>query len=322
MIFFNVVFLVIGFIAIVMGGDMLIKASIKISKETGIPEIIMGATVVSIVTTLPELMVTLYSCVGDMPGIAIGNAIGSMVFNLSLIVGLCMLFVPQFLDSKLLTRNISILFISTTLFFFFVIDGDFISWQGIVLSSLFVVHFILSIFAAKKKVAVQRIKIAEKKTVAISKREMLKLVGLFIFAAATVSVGADLLVSSAESIAKSFNISDHIIGVTVIAIGTSLPDLSTAISSIRMKRTALAIGNTIGANIINSTLLVGISSLFQDGPIDINKNIIFFALPLLILSMLVIYIPVAIKKKTSRWQGVVLIIITIIYYLSLFLKFV
>lgn len=299
----------------IYGGSILVDSSVNISRATGIPEMVIGATVVSIATTLPELLVTVYSCFNGLPDLAIGNAVGSMLFNLTLIVGLCISFLPQKIDYKNTLLNISFLFISSLLFYIFIADGDFSRWQGLILIGVFIVSLICNIISGKKKVVEVSVKIFSNQ----SKESIWKNIALFILGTALVSVGANFLVKYGEILAKSIGVDEHVIGVTVIAIGTSLPDLVTAINSIKLKKTSIAIGNTIGANIINSTLLVGMSSQFSKQQITITPNVIYFAMPMLFASLLILFLPIAIKKRTYRWQGIFLLCITIGYYLTLLL---
>lgn len=298
----------------IYGGSILVDSSINISRATGIPEMVIGATVVSIATTLPELLVTVYSCYKGLPDLAVGNAVGSMLFNLTLIVGLCIAFLPQKIDYKNTLLNIGFLFVGSLLFYIFVADGDFSRWQGLILIGVFIASLICNVISGKKKV------VEVSKVFSLEKKDSIwKNIALFILGTAMVAIGADFLVKHGEILARSLGIGEHIIGVTVIAIGTSLPDLVTAINSIKLKKTSIAIGNTVGANIINSTLLVGLSSQFGSGKILITPNVIYFAMPMLFASLLILFLPIAIKKRTYRWQGVLLLIITVTYYLTLLL---
>lgn len=299
----------------IYGGSILVDSSVKVSRATGIPEMVIGATIVSIATTIPELLVTVYSCFNGLPDLAVGNAVGSMLFNLTLIVGICITFLPQKIDYKNTLLNIGFLFAGSLLFYIFVADGDFSKWQGLILIGVFIASLTCNIISGKKRVVEASVNIYS-----LEKKESIwKNIALFILGTAMVSIGANLLVKYGEILARSLGINEHIIGVTVIAIGTSLPDLVTAINSIKLKKTSIAIGNTIGANIINSTLLVGLSSQFGNGQIQISPNVIYFAMPMLLLSLLILFIPIAIKKKTYRWQGLVLLGITVAYYLTLLL---
>jgi len=133
----------------IYGGNILVDSSIKISKATGIPEMVIGATIVSLATTLPEFLVTLYSCFDGLPSLAIGNAVGSMLFNLTLIVGICIVFLPQKIDYRSTTLNISFLFISTILFYVFVADGDFSKLQGGILIAIFFISLLSNILFTK-----------------------------------------------------------------------------------------------------------------------------------------------------------------------------
>ena len=297
----------------IYGGNILVDSSIKISRATGIPEMVIGATIVSLATTLPEFLVTLYSCFDGLPSLAIGNAVGSMLFNLTLVVGICIIFLPQKIDYQSTTLNISFLFISTILFYIFVADGDFSRLQGGILIAIFFISFFSNVLFTKYKARTMSINILQDESLSMGHT-----IVSFLLGTGLVSIGANCLVKYGEILATILGVGEHVIGVTVIAIGTSLPDLVTAINSIRLKKTAIAIGNTIGANIINATLLVGMSSQFGNEQTLINHNVVVFSIPLLIISLIIIFVPVAIKKRTRRWQGFVLLAITIVYYLSVY----
>ena len=316
-IFLYILFFIIGLIFIIFGGNMLVKNALKISKITGIPEILIGATIVSLATTLPELPVTVFSSAGNLSDLAVGNAIGSVLFNLLFIIGICIFFSPQKIDAKNIKKNFYILFATIIFLFIFGSINLLNVVTGLILVIAFVLFFIVNIFDANKKVLIEGLEIHQTPIIPHPKRELLKISFAFVLGATFVTFGAKLLVSHGENIAHILGLSEHIIGVTIVAIGTSLPELVTAINSIKLKSTNIAIGNTFGANILSTTLLVGTTSIMS-GNLQMENNIIFIALPIILISMLLIYIPIAKYGRTFKKQGLLLLIMFIIYYSSLF----
>lgn len=316
-IFLYILFFIIGLIFIIFGGNMLVKNALKISKITGIPEILIGATIVSLATTLPELTVTVFSSAGNLSDLAVGNAIGSVLFNLLFIIGICIFFSPQKIDAKNIKKNFYILFATIIFLFIFGSINLLNVVTGLILAIAFVLFFIVNIFDANKKVLIEGLEIHQTPIIPHPKRELLKISFAFVLGATFVTFGAKLLVTHGENIAHILGLSEHIIGVTIVAIGTSLPELVTAINSIKLKSTNIAIGNTFGANILSTTLLVGTTSIMS-GNLQMENNIIFIALPIILISMLLIYIPIAKYGRTFKKQGLLLLIMFIIYYSSLF----
>lgn len=306
---------IIGLAFIIYGGNMLVRNALKISKITGIPEILIGATIVSLATTLPELSVTVFSSVGNLNDLAIGNAIGSVLFNLLFIIGLCVFFSPQKVDAKNIRKNFFIL-LFTCLYLLILGIFNFLNlFTGISLIVIFITFFVINIIDANRKIKIEGIQVqAVPKNY---KKQLVVVILAFMLGALFITVGAKMLVSSGENIAHLLGISEHIIGVTIVAMGTSLPELVTAINSIRLHSTNIAIGNTLGANILSSTLLVGTTTIMNGNTLHLEKNIIWIALPVIILSLLVLYIPIARKGKTNRIQGIILLTMFLIYYLTL-----
>lgn len=308
---------IFGLIFIIIGGNILVKNAIKISKITGVSEIIIGATIVSLATTLPELSVTIFSSASNLNSIAVGNAIGSVIFNLTFILGLCLFFMPHKLKSRSIRLNFYLLSFCIVFLFILGLTNNLNAISGIFLLLLFVLYFSLNIYEAYKKVNALNENVKIQKPIKINKNSLIFVGFAFIVGAGIITFGAKLLVSNGERLASLCNISEHVIGVTIIAIGTSLPELVTAISSIKYKSTNIAVGNTLGANVLSTTLLIGTASIINKN-LQFNMNILFLALPLILLSMFIIYIPVKKHQKTFKWQGIVLLLLFFIYYSTLF----
>ncbi len=316
-IFLTIMFFLCGLILIIIGGNVLVRNAIKISEITGIPEILVGATIVSLATTLPELSVTVFSSLDNVSSLAVGNAVGSIIFNLFFILGLCLFVSPQKVDTRNIKKNFYILFSTIVLLIIFGATNFLNIWTGFFLISICIYFFIMNIKNALKEIG--KTEIVVYSIPKNYKKQMFLIVLGFIFGSSTIALGAKALVIHGEALARLINLSEHVVGITFIAVGTSLPELVTAINGIRLKATNIAIGTTLGANILSTTLLLGTLSIINDGTLSFAPAITFFALPFILFSILIIYLPIAIKGKTFKSQGLILLILFILYYITLFL---
>ncbi len=314
--------ILIGLVIIIFSGNFLVNNAIILSRITKIPEVMIGATVVSLATTLPELSVTIFSSIENADSLAMGNAIGSMVFNLTFIIGLCITFLPQEIDAKNSKKNFIFLFVCLSLLF---VIGSFNCmniFYGIVLLIMCGYYLLSNFLDAKKRVSVDSVRLLYSKVstekVNFSKKDAFKALIKLIIGSALVLVGAKVLISGCLKLAGEIGISHHIVGVTLVAIGTSLPEFVTAISAIRKKATSIAVGNIIGANVLSCTLLVGATSVMNGGYLSFDKNITFFALPICAFSLLLLYLPIRKYNATKRYQGIILLILGVVYYATVF----
>lgn len=314
-----VILFIVGLILIIKGGDWFVDSAIWIAKKTGIPSLIIGATIVSIGTTIPEICVSTFSVIKSfsitdpivkqgMFEMSIGNAVGSMMCNIGIILAIILLVSPP--KTKGFTFNWKAIYLtlcSTLLVIFCTLDSNLNKIEGIILLCLFATFMILNVIEAIKHIKIKGnvLTIEEKEEVA--KQNPFKMIALLILGAAAIALGANLLVDKGEALALLAGIPTQIIAITFVAIGTSLPELVTAITAIKKKDTCIGIGNIIGANIINSTLLLGlVGTISGNLPIDfVTKSVgIFVMLTLTII----ILIPPLIKNRTYRFQGVLLLL--------------
>lgn len=314
--------ILIGLVIIIFSGNFLVNNAIILSRITKIPEVMIGATVVSLATTLPELSVTIFSSIENADSLAMGNAIGSMVFNLTFIIGLCIAFLPQEIDAKNSKKNFIFLFVCLSLLF---VIGSFNCmniFYGIVLLIMCGYYLLSNFLDAKKRVSVDSVRLLYSRVstekVNFSKKDAFKALIKLVIGSALVLVGAKVLISGCLKLAGDIGISHHIVGVTLVAIGTSLPEFVTAISAIRKKATSIAVGNIIGANVLSCTLLVGATSVMNGGYLSFDKNITFFALPICAFSLLLLYLPIRKHNATKRYQGIILLILGVVYYATVF----
>lgn len=307
----SILLVAIGIFFIVKGSDFFVDSAIKISRMLGVSELIIGATVVSIGTTLPELVTSITAIAMDkvtggsgLTEIAIGNSFGSMCCNIGLVLSISMIFGSVKTDKRILPK-VAIFLTATLSVVAIFIFGRLTVWHGIALIAIFVMFIGESIFSGKREMITIK-STAEK----LPAKEKTKVIFGLVFGAASVSFGAYITVENIETLCVVLSIPPQIIGATVVAIGTSLPELATTISAIRKGSTDIGLGNVIGANIVNATLLLGTVSFISGGvAVDtFTGNIgVYFLLALTAVAIL----PTIIRGKGSRIQGVILAILYI-----------
>ena len=309
--------LVFGFLLLIKGGDWFVDAATSIAKRFKLPELLIGATVVSIGTTLPEVMTSAMGAIDGQGAIAYGNAIGSIICNTSLIAALTIAIKPGKADKKALVFPVCAFFAVAA--FYSVIAytmGEFPRWVGIVLLCLFVVYMVVNVINMKRNPASDEdedealeCELPEEN----SKLGLLKDIGILIGSALVIALGADLLVKSATTIAEALNVPQTIISLTIVALGTSLPELVTAITALTKGHGALSLGNIIGANIFNLVLVSGAAITIN--PFKVPEEAKFmgenasliFDIPLMIGVMTILTLPTILRGKLARWQGVSLL---------------
>ena len=310
--------LAFGFILLIKGGDWFVDAATGIAKRFHLPELLIGATVVSIGTTLPEVMTSAIGAASGSGAVAYGNAIGSIICNTSLIAAITIAIKPAKADRKSLIFPVCFFFGAAA---FYALNayvfGKFDLWMGIVLLCGFVAYMIINVVNMKKNPAPVEEEHEEELNCELPEKEsnlgLLKDIGMLIVSALVIAVGADLLVDNAILIAEKLNVPETIISLTIVALGTSLPELVTAITSLMKGHGALSLGNIIGANIFNLVLVSG--AAISINPFDVPADATFmgmnaslvFDLPLVFIVMGIMTIPTIIKGKLSRWQGISLL---------------
>ena len=316
--------LIFGFILLIKGGDWFVDAATGIAKRFHLPELLIGATVVSIGTTLPEVMTSAIGAASGSGAMAYGNAIGSIICNTSLIAAITIAIKPGKADKKSLIFPVCFFFGAAA---FYALNaylfGKFDLWMGLVLLAGFVVYMIINVLNMKKNPVEEEEHEEEnleiEEPVDNSKLGLLKDIGMLIVSALVIAVGADLLVNNAIVIAEMLNVPQTIISLTIVALGTSLPELVTAITSLMKGHGALSLGNIIGANIFNLVLVSG--AAISISPFDVPADATFlgmnasfiFDIPLVFLVMGIMTIPTIIKGKLQRWQGISLLAIYAAY---------
>ena len=300
----------LGLVLLIKGGDWFVDGATVIARKFHLPDILIGATVVSIGTTLPEVMVSATSAVGGHGEIAYGNAIGSIICNTALIAAITITFKPAKVDRDTMKLPVIFFFIASVLYCLVAyLLGYFYWWVGAILLAIFVVYMFLSVRKALKTPQIREDDPAE----GVSNKQFIKSIILLVVGAALIAVGADLLVDNGIIIAEALGVPEAVIALTFIAIGTSLPELVTAITSLVKGHGSLSLGNIIGANIFNLVLVSGLSTVLSPFPVPNNNQIwginssLVIDLPIMMLVMVLLTIPSLIRGKLSRWQGIVLL---------------
>ena len=306
-------FFIVGLVLIIKGGDWFVDSAAWFAEATGIPKFVVGATVVSFATTLPELLVSVRAAMNGSAQLAIGNAIGSVTANTTLIMGVSLVAMAGVISRKSFALKGGLLLAATVGLTVLSLSGLLPVWSAFVLWAIFLVFMVSNLLEGKKGAA-------NEPTVAYEKKEIPAKILFFVLGTASIVFGAEFLVSSAQTIARGFNISETIIGFTVIALGTSLPELVTTLTAIRKKENSLSVGNIIGANIIDTTLILPLCAVINGKPLPVDRINLVFDFPVCIAACAVAVVPTVIQGKFKKWQGYALLAIYALYMLFLVLN--
>jgi len=311
-LFFAVVILIVCLVVLLIAGDKFVDSSVVMAKKLKIPQAVIGATLVSLGTTLPEILVTIFSIKEKVTGIAVGNAVGSIIFNSALIGGVLLLF------SKIATKKQKglspiLLIFSLLLLGIMCLNKTLGIFESILLLVIFIVFVIINYIDLKRSVKNED---DQNDTI---KANIGKQVIIFLLSTVAIGVSAHFMVEEAKFIAAYIGISDTFIGLIIVAIGTSLPELITTINAIRKKQPNLGIGNIVGSNIINCTLLLGLTGAFSVGGLEISKQTLFISVPVSLVCCALFLLPYYVKGGSKKY-GITLLSIYVLYYIYLILS--
>ena len=305
--FLVVLLFVVGIVLIVKGGDYFVDAASWIAEVSKIPKLIIGATIVSIATTLPELLVSIMAAVQGKTDMAVGNAVGSVTANVGLILAIALIFMAGPINRKDYLLKSILMLLASLIIACCGFAGEVNILLSVLLLLIFITFMVDNVISAKKSISLEDdtpVK-KDKKTVIIN---VLK----FVVGAVAIVWGADLLVDNGSEIARWIGVSERIIGVTIVAVGTSLPELVTTITAIAKKQSALSAGNIIGANVIDLTLIMPLCALVSGSALPIASTAVVDLVSCLVVGTLAL-VPALIMKKFSKWQGYALLGVYIAY---------
>lgn len=294
-----------GFLLLMKGADWFVDGCSDVARRLGIPQIVIGLTIVAMGTSLPEAAVSVTAALRGKADISVGNVVGSNILNILIILGITALIIPVPIQKMTSYVEIPFLIAISGLLIWFGYSGEVISrLEGIVLLILFATYLVYVFLLTRK----------EKKKEAMPEKPIWKLCMLILFGIITIVVGSEMSVNAASKLAQMMGMSERFIGLTIVALGTSLPELVTSVIAARKGNADIAIGNIVGSNIFNILFILGVSSviipiIYQpnflvDGVIAVAAGILLFALSVR-------------KKKLGRWGGIIMLSGYLLYFLYL-----
>ena len=307
---FVILLFVVGLVLIIKGGDWFVDSAVFIANLTGIPKFIIGATIVSVATTLPELTVSVTGVIDGELDLAVGNAVGSVTANIGLIMGISLVCMPALIKRSQFWIKGTLMSAAALLLWVLCKDGTLHMLPSFALFVLLAVYVWDNIRDAKNDVGSDEREVVDKK-------DLPKQIVMFIIGIAAIVVGSKLLIEYGSEIALLLGVPSAIIGVTMVAIGTSLPELITTLTAIRKKESSMSIGNIVGANIIDLAMILPICSVISDGKLTIAEQSYALDMPICFAMTLIAVLPPLIKGKLYRWQGILMLALYTVYVVIL-----
>ena len=294
MIGYDIGFLLLGLIFLIVGGDLLVRSAASFADKFGVSTFLIGVTVVSFGTSAPELMVSIQAALDQAADIAIGNVLGSNIANIALVLGISVVIRPLNVDTNTYKLSWWVMLISSLLFIIFLLDNVITKMEGLMLIAGLFCFIILSI----------KRNIPNEESI-ISKINIQTGILFFVLGAIGLYFGSELFIESAISLASFFNVPKFVIGITVVALGTSLPELVTSIVALIRGQNNISLGNLIGSNVFNVFAVLGITSLIQE--LGTKSILLFLDLGVMLAVMLFFGYYLFIRKKISRTAGFILL---------------
>ena len=298
----EVIFIVVGVAMVLVGADRLTEGASALARRMNVPEIIIGLTIVAAGTSAPELFVSLVSALKGTPDMAVGNVVGSNTMNAMLIVGCAAMVAPMTISRSTVKKDIPFSVGASVLLMLLALNNFLGRWDGIVLLAGFAIFMTYTLMQAKK---------GQAEPVTGSKRQNPWMSALWVLAGlAMLVVGSNLFVDSASTVAAALGISEGVIGLTVVAGGTSLPELATSVVAARKGQSAIAIGNVIGSNVFNILMILGLTATIS--PLQI-EGITTIDMAVMLVSVALVWFFSFTKFTVERWEGALLVIGYLVY---------
>ena len=310
----SVLLFAVGLVLLIKGGDWFVDGATGIAKRFNLPDIVVGATVVSIGTTLPEVMVSTTGALAGSGAMAYGNAIGSIICNTALIAAISITCNPGPVNVKSMKTPAIFFFCSAAMYCLAAYGlGTFPRWMGFVMLTVFVIYMVLTVRNGLKNPD----SAAEEEEEDSKPKALWQELLLLVIGAAVIAVGADLLVDHGQIIAIGLGVPETVVALLFVALGTSLPELVTTITSLKKGRASLGVGNVIGANVFNLVLVSGVAVSLAPFDVPVENELLntgmnlslVFDIPVMLGVMSLMIFPALATKKLGRWQGIALLCI-------------
>ena len=308
-----------GLLCIIKGGDLFVDAASWIAEASGIPKFIIGATVVSFATTMPEMLVSVFAALQGNADIAVGNAVGSVTANVGLIMCVALICMECAMTRRQFGVKACLLLAAILALFGFTRDGQLSVLESVLILVIFVGFLVESLIAARQEQGSELP--AQEERPKIDKKTVLLNIGKFLLGAAAVVLGAQLLIDNGSALARMLGVPDAVIAATMIAIGTSLPELVTTLTAIKKKQASLSVGNIIGANIMDLTLIMPLCAVIQGKPMTVERQGMLLDIPACLIICAAALIPALVQGKFKRWIGYLIGGLYIAYLIIMFTCF-
>lgn len=308
-----------GLLCIIKGGDLFVDAASWIAEASGIPKFIIGATVVSFATTMPEMLVSVFAALQGNADIAVGNAVGSVTANVGLIMCVALICMECAMTRKEFGVKACLLLAAILALFGFTRDGQLSVLESVLILVIFVGFLVESLIAARQEQGSELP--AQEERPKIDKKTVLLNIGKFVLGAAGIVLGAQLLIDNGSALARMLGVPDAVIAATMIAIGTSLPELVTTLTAIKKKQASLSVGNIIGANIMDLTLIMPLCAVIQGKPMTVERQGMLLDIPACLIICAAALIPALVQGKFKRWIGYLIGGLYIAYLIIMFTCF-
>lgn len=307
----NILFIVVGIALVLWGADRLTDGAVAVAEKMKMPQIVIGLTIVAMGTSMPEFCVSLISALRGTSDLAVGNIVGSNIFNALLIVGVSALVAPMTIMETTVRKDIPFALVASALLLIMCLDGNISRIDAGILFAMFLIFMYMTLKGAKKQGAdaEEAIEGEGKKPMATWLSVVWILVGLLCLIG-----GSNLFVEGATAVATNLGVSEAVIGLTIVAGGTSLPELATSVVSARKGNSGIAIGNALGSNVFNILAILGITGMIT--PMTL-KGITYIDLSMLVISIMIVWLFSFTKYKIERWEGAVLTAVFVGYIYSL-----
>lgn len=297
-----------GLLLLILGGNWLLKSAVALSLKLEIPKIVIGMTVVSFATSAPELIVSLNAALSGSSDLALGNVVGSNIANISLVLGITLLFGKMDVQKSFYKTDWPMMMLASILIYFFLMDDKIIKqYEGIILIALLIV-FLIFLLRFQKTAVIDELPEDD------IPLPLYKIVFFLAIGGVGLWGGSELLINGATSLAKDFGVSERVIGVTVVSVGTSIPELAASIIAIIKKEKAISLGNLVGSNIFNIMAVLGITAIITPIAVVDEKllsNDIYWMLGISLLILPLVFLP---KKMNLSWKaGLILLIVYVAF---------